>query len=124
MTADGQDSIFVQNVQFDVSVVAFAVPRVLAGFSHSSRAPYLGLRCERAFADLRPLGEQHLGPLGEFGESENVLFVSLPSPSIVWALAPAVEASFHCAASAFRVVKGPGSGPSTWALSQVSGASR
>ena len=112
------------NVYFDVRVVTFAVPWILTGFRHFLKAPCLDLGCERAFADLRPLGEQHLGQLGECGESENVLFVSLPSPSIVWALAPAVEASFHGAASALSVVERPGSRSPAWALSQGSDASR
>ena len=80
--------------------------------------------CERSFADLRPLSEQHLGQLGECGESENALFVSFPSPSIVWALTPAVEASFHDAASALSAVERPGSRSPAWALSQGSDASR
>ena len=112
------------NVHFDVCVVAFAVPWVLAGFGHFLRAPYLSLRCETAFADLRPLSEQHREKLGEIGESENVLFESFPSPSIVRTLAPAVEASFHCAASAFYVVERSGSGPSTGTFSQEPDASR
>lgn len=82
------------------------------------------MRCEKACAGLRPLAKQHRGQLGEPGESENVLFESLSSPSIVWALAPAVEASFHCAASAFCVVERSGFGPSAWSFSQESDASR
>jgi hypothetical protein len=76
------------------------------------------------FADLRSLSQQHFGELGEYGESEDSLFVLLPSPGVVRALAPAVETSFHGTASAFSVVEWSGSGSSAWALSQGSDASK
>ena len=111
------------NVHFDVCVVAFAVPLILAGFGHFAGAPHFGLRCQMVFADLNPLSEQHFRQLGECGESEDVLFEFFSSPSVVWALAPAVEASFHCAASAFCVVEWSGSRPSPWSFSQESDSS-
>ena len=87
---------------------------------------HLSLICAvRAFlADLRSLSQQHLGELGEYGESEDSLFVLLPSPGVVRALAPAVKTSFHCAASALSVVEWSWSGSSAGALSQSSDASR
>jgi len=75
------------------------------------------------FVDLRSLSQQHFGELGEYGESEDSLFILLSSPSVVWALTPAVEASFHGAASALSVVEWSGSGSSAGALSQGSDAS-
>ncbi len=64
----------------------------------------------RAFiADLRSLSQQHSGELGEYGESEDFLFILLPSPSIVRALAPAIKASFHSAGSALNIVERSGS---------------
>jgi hypothetical protein len=34
--ADGQGLVFVENVEFNLTVAALAVPRVLTSFSHSS----------------------------------------------------------------------------------------
>jgi len=88
------------------------------------RAPFHDLRCVcEILADLRSLGKQHPIELGEFGESEISLFESLPSPSVVGALAPAVETSFHGAASALSIVERSGSGSSAWALGQSSDVS-
>ena len=76
------------------------------------------------FADLRSLSQQHFGELGEYGESEGSLFVLLPSPGVVRALAPAVKTSLHSAAPALSIVEWSRSGSSAWALSQGSDASR
>ena len=123
MAADGQDSVFVLDVYFDVRVVAFAVPWILAGVSHfESTFPCCAGRA--LFADLRSLSQQHFAELGECGESEDVLFVLLSSPGVVGALAPAIETSFHSAASALSVIEWSGSRSSAWSLSQGPGASR
>lgn len=38
-----------------------------------------------------------------------LLLESLPSPGVVWALAPAVEAALHCATSALGIIERSGS---------------
>lgn len=62
--------------------------------------------------------------MGESSESERSLLVLLSSPSVVGALAPAVEASFHGAGSALGVVERSGSRSPARSLSQGLGASR
>jgi len=75
-------------------------------------------------ADLRSLSQQQFTELGESSESERSLFVLLPSPSIVRALAPAIEASFHSTASALGIVEWSGSRSPARSLSQGSSASK
>jgi hypothetical protein len=91
--------------------------------------PFLRFTCpccgvRMLFGDLRSLSQQHFTELGESSESERSLLVLLPSPSVVGALAPAIEASFHSAASALRVIERSGSRSPARSLSQGSGASR
>ena len=60
--------------------------------------------------DLRRLMNRQVVLLREWGESENcLLFDSLSTPSVVWALSPAVEASLHGAASALGITEWSGS---------------
>jgi len=53
VAANGQYYIFILNVDFDVAVVAFAIPWILAGFSHSR--DHLSLSAAVFGTDLRPL---------------------------------------------------------------------
>jgi hypothetical protein len=121
--ADGQDSVFVSYVYFDVRVVAFAVPWVLAGVSHvGSTCLCCGVRA--LFADLSSLSQQHSVELGEFGESENALFILSSSPSVIGTLAPAIETSFHRATPALSIIEWSRSRSPARSLSQNSGSSR
>ncbi len=76
------------------------------------------------FTDLRSLSQQHFTELGERSESERSLLVLWSAPGIVGALAPAIEASFHSAASALGIVERSGSRSPVRSFSQGSDASK
>jgi hypothetical protein len=124
VAADGQDSVLILDVYFDVRVVAFAVPRVLARVSHFRGSTFPCCARTAFFTDLRSLSQQHFTELGERSESERSLLVLWSAPGIVGALAPAIEASFHSAASALGVVEWSGSRSPVRSFSQGSGASK
>jgi hypothetical protein len=90
------------NIEFDIGVVALAVPRILARFSR--RMLNSLTLSEKPLLCLKPSLKQHIMLSRGIGESENIdsnfLFDSLPFPNIVRALSPAIEACLHRATSA------------------------
>ena len=102
VAADWQDLVLVVDIEFNVGVIALAVPRVLTGLRR--RMLNSSTLSEKSLLCLKPSPKQHFMLSRGIGESENTdfnfLFDSLPFPNVVRALSPTIETSLHGATSA------------------------